>query len=245
MSRRIKNQKNKPISKELITKCNWYIPYFTNEKEWERININNWFEILYYNYNIDSRSNYKIDINSRICSIDIGVKNFITLYGLNGYCYKIKSSYNQINIILKNNNIPYSIKDKMIREMINELHIISAKYICKLYDIIYIGYVNNKGNIDSSSMETIEDNLLKIVCHNKFLELLKVYCIQYKKELYIVDESYTSVMCGSCSNMNKFDRIIHEDGSIRRMYICKYCNVISCRDMNASRNILIKNYAIN
>lgn len=90
-------------------------------------------------------------------------------------------------------------------------------------------------------MPTIEDNLLKILCHTDFLDKLKYYCQLYNKELLIVDESFTSIQCGNCGESNKFGRIIDEDDSERRKYLCKYCNLTFCRDLNAARNIYIKN----
>lgn len=233
-----KNQKQKPIEKILIKNSKYYIPYFTNEKDWLIISIPNieWFNILYYNYKI----NLKVE-NKKICSIDIGCKNFISLYGLDGYCYKIKSDYIIIDNLLKNNSISYKEKDKKIKSLIEKMHIISANFICSKYDTIFVGLVNNSGKIDSETMNSIEDNLLKIVSHKEFLEILKIYANKLNKKLHIVEESYTSVQCGICGEKNKFTRIFNKDDSERRKYTCKYCHGEFCRDLNASRNILIKN----
>ena len=232
----IKKQKNIPIDKQLIKNSKYYIPYFTNEKDWNKLHLNiNWFNILSYNYKINHF--YK----SKICSIDIGCKNFITLYGLDGYCYKIKSDYLIIDRILQNKKLSYIEKDNKIITLINELHNLSANFICQNYDIIYVGLVSNKGNINSQLMKSIEDNLLKIVSHKEFLDILKYYAEIYNKKIKIVEESYTSVQCGVCGEKNKFIRIYDNDDSERRKYTCKFCNSEFCRDLNASRNILIKN----
>lgn len=246
MLKKLKNLKNKPIDKELIKNCGYYIPYFQNEKSWKKIkNPINWFDILYYNYkvknNIFSKHLELFNNSNKVCSIDVGCKNFISLYGLDGYCYKIKSDYKKIDKILKNNKLNYNIKDSLIKSLINELHIESAKLICSKYDIIYVGLVNNKGNINSKNMNTIEDNLLKIVSHKEFLDTLLQYATAYNKDIKIVEESFTSVQCGVCGEFNKFGRIFNDDDSERRKYICKHCNNQFCRDINAARNILIKN----
>ena len=128
-----------------------------------------------------------------------------------------------------------------ILNLIKELHIVSAKIICSKYDIIYVGLVNNKGNINSREFNTIEDNLLKIVSHKEFLDILQEYAELYNREIKIVEESFTSVQCGVCGEFNKFGRIFSDDDSERRKYSCKYCNSEFCRDINAARNILIKN----
>jgi hypothetical protein len=97
--------KNSPINKELINNSEHYLPLFKNEKKWIKVNTNNWFNILYYNYKINNNN------NNKICSIDIGCKNFISLYGLDGLCYKIKSDYKIIDNILQNNTINYNTKN--------------------------------------------------------------------------------------------------------------------------------------
>jgi transposase len=237
MLKQLKNIKNKPINKEIIKSCNYYIPYFKNEKYWKKIKNNSWFNIIYYNYKLSNKF-YQID---KVCSIDVGCKNFISLYGLDGLCYKIKSDYSLIDKILQNNKLEYNIKDNIIKSLIKELHISSAKLICSKYDIIYVGLVNNKGNINSKKMNTIEDNLLKIVSHKEFLDTLLEIASLYDKTIKIVEESFTSVQCGVCGEFNKFGRIFNEDDSERRKYTCKFCNNEFCRDINAARNILIKN----
>jgi transposase len=243
--KKIKNQKNSPINKSLIINCKYYVPFFVKESKWTIINYNTeWVKILSFNYKNNSNSFIKnaiIKNKTNVCSIDIGCKNFISLYGLDGICYKIKSDFTLIDFILQNNNLTYIEKDTKIIQLINELHIISAKFICRKYDIIYVGLVNNKRNINSQLMNSIEDNLLKIISHKEFLDVLKYYAMKYNKTLKIVEESHTSVQCGICGEKNKFSRIFDDDDSIRRKYTCAYCNKEFCRDLNASRNILIKN----
>ncbi len=231
--------KNSPIAKELIINSQYYLPIYKNENEWKYININSWFDCIYYTYKkeINTNKNYK----TKICSIDIGCKNFLSIYGLDGTCYKLKSNYKIIDDILKNSTINNETKNDMIKQLINELHIKSATFICKNFNIIYIGYVNNEGNIDSNKMSSIEDNLLKILCHNNFLRVLKNKCKKLKKTLRIVDESFTSVQCTNCAMFHKYERIFSDDDSERRKLHCKYCDVQLCRDLNASKNILIKN----
>lgn len=231
--------KNSPIAKELIINSQYYLPIYKNENKWKYININSWFDCIYYTYKkeINNNKTYK----TKICSIDIGCKNFLSIYGLDGTCYKLKSNYKIIDDILKNSTINNETKNDMIKQLINELHYKSATFICKNFNIIYIGYVNNEGNIDSNKMSSIEDNLLKILCHNNFLRVLKNKCKKLKKTLRIVDESFTSVQCTNCAMFHKYERIFSDDDSERRKLHCKYCDVQLCRDLNASKNILIKN----
>ena len=62
---------------------------------------------------------------------------------------------------------------------------------------------------------------------------LKYKCEKNKKKLYVVDESYTSKTCTLCGKIN--------DVKGAEVYKCKECGNEVDRDVNGSRNILIKN----
>ncbi len=63
---------------------------------------------------------------------------------------------------------------------------------------------------------------------------LKYKCDTYKKKLIIVDESYTSKTCGNCGMLN--------DVGGSEVYVCEGgCKITIDRDVNGSRNILLKN----
>jgi transposase len=68
---------------------------------------------------------------------------------------------------------------------------------------------------------------------HRFLEKLKFKCENTNTKLYIVTEEYTSKTCTFCG-------VINNVGS-SEIYKCKECKSVIDRDVNASRNILIKN----
>lgn len=69
---------------------------------------------------------------------------------------------------------------------------------------------------------------------------MKAKCIEKGVELYLVDESYTSLTCGMCGRVKQKSEL---GGS--RVYKCPVekggCGSILDRDVNGARNILIKN----
>ena len=69
-----------------------------------------------------------------------------------------------------------------------------------------------------------------------FKEKLKWKCDTYRKKLVIVDESYTSCTCGMCGKINN-------TGS-NEVFHCVYCGVELDRDVQGSRNILLKNITL-
>lgn len=59
---------------------------------------------------------------------------------------------------------------------------------------------------------------------------------QYQdKQLVLCDEHYTSKTCEKCGNINK-------DLKDEKIYNCSKCGMYKDRDINAARNIFIKNY---
>lgn len=228
----------RPVDKDLIVKYKekLYVPYFITEDCWQNENTNSWFRCLKYTYDNDT------NFNKSLCGVDIGCKNFITLYGANGLCYRIVVDEQKINNILINKNISYAKKDKKIKNLINELHIKTAILICRNFHHIYIGQTYTVDKIDSKSMKSTVDNLSSILSHNRFLKILYKYAKKTKKNINIVDESFTSKHCGECGELkSKFNRIMYGDDSERRKYICDFCNAVLHRDVNAARIIIIKN----
>ena len=63
--------------------------------------------------------------------------------------------------------------------------------------------------------------------------ILQNKCNEFNKKLFYVDETYTSKTCGFCGNLY--------DVKSSRVFTCPSCNNSYDRDMNAARNILIKN----
>ena len=70
--------------------------------------------------------------------------------------------------------------------------------------------------------------------HFRFKQYLKAKCEVTNTKLLIVDESYTSKTCGQCKKINM------KLGSSKK-FICSNCGLNIDRDLNAARNIYIKN----
>jgi len=225
-----------PIDKVLIKQSKLFIPYYKNEKYWNKINLSSWFDCIVYKYDVPENN-----IKKNICSIDIGAMNFVSIYSPDGLCYKVKTKKEKLDKVLSNKNITLIQKETKIKNLINDLHIKTINLICKNFNTIYIGQICSVDCTNFQKINTIEDNLVKVLCHNQFLNSLKKYANKKNKKLYIVDESFTSKTCAKCGELNKFERIQFADDSDRRKYICKYCNNILCRDLNAAYLILIKN----
>ena len=124
---------------------------------------------------------------------------------------------------------------RKIHNMRNELHFKTCLYLCEHYDRIVTTTFsskkvsNKKGNLNKDSKR-----VLGILSHYKFRQRLSQKCEEYGCLYKVVNEDYTSKTCGSCGNVKK-------DLGDAHIYECKICGTITDRDVNAARNILIKN----
>ena len=87
--------------------------------------------------------------------------------------------------------------------------------------------------IKGKRLSKMTKRLMTMFRFYSFKEKLRWKCDTYNKKLIIVDESYTSCTCGECGYVNK------RNGE--EWFKCIRCKMEVDRDVNGSRNILIKN----
>ena len=75
--------------------------------------------------------------------------------------------------------------------------------------------------------------VLDMLSHYKFKQHIINKCNEYGCELKIITEEYTSQCCSRCG--------ILSNQYTNRLKKCISCNLLIDRDLNGSRNILIKN----
>lgn len=180
------------------------------------------------------------------CSIDPGLKTFLTIYNPEKECMKIMNRDDTpklsrlINkkISLEKLNHTKLIKKAMLRNNkriynnVKELHYKSARLLCENYDNIYLGKLSTQ-SIVKGSLSKFDKHFAHALSHFTFSRILDMKCKEFGKRLYYVDESYTSMTCGCCGSLY--------DVKCSRLYNCPSCLNVYDRDMNAARNILIKN----
>lgn len=77
--------------------------------------------------------------------------------------------------------------------------------------------------------------VLNMMSHYKFRQHLAHKCVEKGCQLFVVTEEYTSQCCGVCGKCSK-------NYSSSRVKTCNHCKSKIDRDINGSRNILIKNW---
>lgn len=180
------------------------------------------------------------------CAIDPGLKTFLTVYNPEKECMKIMNR-DQTSKLSKLINKKISLlkleRSRAIRKAIlknnrkiynnvKELHYKSARLLCESYANIYLGKLSTQ-SIVKGRLSPYEKHFAHALSHFTFSQVLQNKCNEFGKKLFFVDESYTSKTCGCCGSLY--------DVKQSRTYKCPSCFNTYDRDMNAARNILIKN----
>lgn len=199
-----------------------------------------WYLYVPVKFNLKPRKN----INSS-CSLDPGVRKFQTIYS-ETHTMKIEMNkevirglYTKIDTlrslrarkIIKNNK-GINRRMKRINNLIDDLHWKSINYVTSNFDTIFIPRFESQEIGKKMMNRKINRDLFQLK-HYTFLERLKSKCRMIDGcNLIVCTEEYTSKTCGNCG-------ILNDIGS-REMYDCKGCFYRVDRDINGSRNIMIK-----
>ena len=130
----------------------------------------------------------------------------------------------QLKVILK--------KYEKIQNRILDMHYKIINYMMK-YKKIYTPKLNTKKLVSKKLKLTrqVKRSMLAL-SHSKFISRLISKAEIMNSDVIICDEMYTTRTCGSCFSQYK---------PTGRIYKCRKCGIRLSRDINASRNILIRN----
>jgi putative transposase len=127
------------------------------------------------------------------------------------------------------------IKNRKIKNLVNELHWKTIDYLTKNYKTIIIGDMSVKSivNNKNSNLSKMTKRIAYTLSFYKFKERLKYKCLLNNCNYSEVNEKYTSKMCSNCCTYNEIL------GS-NKTFNCSNCNTTIDRDLNGSRNICFK-----
>jgi putative transposase len=187
-------------------------------------------------------------------SLDPGVRTFQTFYSPDGVCGKMGDNFtNKTQIIEKRIDALKSARSKVthrtrynlngrisllrtkIKNMVNDLHWKTCHFLCDTFETIIIPEFKTKDmtnrerrNIHKGSVKRLTN-----LSHYSFLCKLKHKSKIYRRNLLIVNESYTSQTCGKCGKCKT-------DLKSSKIYKCDKCGMKMDRDINGARNILLR-----
>ncbi len=215
-----------------------------------------------YYINLNYRDTFEKDKNilknKRVCAIDIGLKTFLSVYSDN-YIDMIGSEINtkmlkickEIDIITsrinkkkdkkfyynsnKRRNMKKALhrKIKYLDNIKSELHNKCIRYLTTNFGKIIIPPFDTQGMAGKFNSKLARS--LYNLSYYKFESKLKNRCNEYDIDLVIRPEYYTSKTCTKCGCIK------HDLKLSDRIYKCKSCGLKIDRDVNASRNILLRN----
>ena len=127
-----------------------------------------------------------------------------------------------------------------IKHCVKDLHHVVTKYLATNYKQVIIPNFRVKemtakkhnGKIRTLCKSTVKQMLNW--SHYSFRQLLKYKMKRYGGSIHECTEEYTSMTCGKCGRLN------HKLGG-NKTFKCPHCDHIQDRDVNAARNIFIKN----
>ena len=122
---------------------------------------------------------------------------------------------------------------RKIKNRVSELHWKTIRFLVDNYDTIFLPDFRVSEMLRGKRLGRMTKRLLCMFSFYSFKERLQYKCDVYNRKLIIVDESYTSKTCGCCGVLN--------DVGSSEVYTCSSCGSVFDRDVNGSRNILIKN----
>jgi len=171
----------------------------------------------------------------RIISLDPGVRKFMVGYDPNGKVLFVGKDAHKEIIHLLHEAQENKKKDmwRKIKNKIGELHWKTIHYLMLHYDHIIIPDFKISKMLKGYKLSKQTKRMLCMYSFHSFMIKLKYKCEKNQKKLYVVDESYTSKTCTLCGKIN--------DVKGSEVYRCVGCGNEVDRDVNGSRNILIKN----
>jgi transposase len=200
-------------------------------------------------------------VDTTICSIDPGVRSFITGYDPNGRVFEFGSNQDfisrkqrairQLNRKIKKcsskrqrgrlkKQVRYTYNK--IKNCISDLHHTAVKYLATNYSQVILPNFRVKemtarkvGGVPRKLSKSSVNAMINW-SHYKFRELLKNKMKQHQGSVISCTEEYTSMTCGQCGRLN------HKLGS-DKLFTCPYksCGYVQDRDVNAAYNIYHKN----
>jgi len=182
----------------------------------------------------------------KIISLDPGHKTFLTGLSNNHLIEigknvdkKIKKRLTKMDKIksLKrkelNNKRKYLLKhEKKLSNYVNNLHWQVVNYLTSNYNHILLGSYSTKDMVESKNTNKMNKRIGSSLKFYQFRQKLIYKCLIKDCKFGLIDEYHTTKACSNCSTLN--------DIGSSREYNCKQCLQLYLRDVNSSKNILLR-----
>lgn len=123
-------------------------------------------------------------------------------------------------------------REKNLNNYINNMHWQTINYLTNNYNHILLGNYSTKSMVENKDVNKMNKRIGSTLRFYQLREKLKYKCILKSCNLGIIDEYNTTKACSNCSTLN--------DIGSSKEYNCKNCNKKYPRDINSSKNILLR-----
>jgi len=214
--------------------------------------------------NATLKTKNKTDCKTRVCGVDPGVRTLATVYSvadcelstteythredllhkLNEKIDKIKSTrklYNvEIKVTRKNKRRRKITRRKSYckietkkTNIVDSLHWAFINHLLARNDVIYFGDIKSHDILKGSKNRRLNRSLSDLKLYELKQRLVYKASLFRGKKVYLLDESYTTKTCSTCGTINY-------TVGCSKVFSCPRCSFINGRDLNASKNILMK-----
>ena len=184
--------------------------------------------------------------NDDTTGIDVGIRTFLTCFNNNeiieiGHDFRenIKKHLDKIDKINANNEVKNKSKAirkqyTIIKNIVDEMHWKSIKFLTDRYGQIIIGKMNIKEIVNKRNKKITNETkrIGLLMRHGDFLKRLEYKCAIKQKNLVIVNEKYTSGTCSGCGFFKK-------DLGGAQLYNCNRRGLKIGRDIHSARDMNI------
>lgn len=188
-----------------------------------------------------------------VCSIDPGVRTFLTCYCKDGVVELGRGAWERILSVCRSldrlqarmSKAKARKKQNMRRAFIrlqfrlkclkDEMQWKCATFLAKSFGLIVIPPFSATG-MSSRAKRRIRSKTVRSMLslgHSEFRERLRLQCEKYGSRMLLVTEEYTSKTCPDCG-------AVHERLGGSEVFRCPKCGHASPRDANGARNILLR-----
>ena len=122
-------------------------------------------------------------------------------------------------------------KEKRIKNLVTDLHLRTANYLCKNYTDILIPVFETQQMI--TKLHAKVSRILEAMSHYTFRKrLIEIAAKHENCRIYVVNEAYTTSTCTRCGHVNK--------KRTTETITCVQCDLTIDRDIAGSRNVMLK-----
>lgn len=128
---------------------------------------------------------------------------------------------------------------KRIQDLVNDVHWKTIAFLLSNFQKILIPVFEVSRMVKRSERRIGKESVRKMLTwrHYVFRQRLMEKSMFTDSDVFVIGEEYTTKTCGNCFQL-------HTQIGGRKVFHCPHCNVKIERDVNASRNIFLKNVSI-